>query len=80
MSIFQDDPEKTMIMTISQDDPEKIMRNDKFEVVDSFLHLSDSISQSGGCFDATTASDLVTWSSLEESESSLDEFPVCFQY
>ena len=39
---------------ISQDDPEVIIRNDKFEVVDSFCYLGDSISQSGSCFEATT--------------------------
>ena len=32
------------IMTISQDDPEVIIGNDKFEVVDSFHYLGDSIS------------------------------------
>ena len=47
-------------MTIFQDDPEKIIRNDKFEVVDSFHYLGDSIGQSGGCFDTTTDSNLVT--------------------
>ena len=39
---------------ISQDDPEVIIRNDKFEVVDSFCYLGDSIGQSGSCFEATT--------------------------
>ena len=53
---------------IFQDDPEKIIRNDKFEVVDSFHYLGDSIGQSGGCFDTTTESNLVTWSNLEERE------------
>ena len=31
-----------------------IIRNDKFEVVDSFRYLGDSIGQSGSCFEATT--------------------------
>ena len=57
------------IMTISQDGPEVIIGNDKFEVVDSFHYLGDSIGHSGSCFKATT-----------DSESSLEEFPVCFQY
>ena len=35
-------------MTISSEDPEVIVRNDKFEVVDSFRYLGDPISQSGG--------------------------------
>ena len=52
------------MMTIFQDDPEVIIRNDKFEVVDSFCYLGDSISQSGSCFEATT-----------DSESGLEEFP-----
>ena len=42
------------IITISQDDPEVIIGNDKFEVVDSFRYLGDSIGQSGSCFEATT--------------------------
>ena len=41
-------------MAISQDDPEVIIRNDKFEVVDSFHYLGDSTGQSGSCFEATT--------------------------
>ena len=41
-------------MTISQDDTEVIIGNDKFEVVDSFHYLGDSIGQSGRCFEATT--------------------------
>ena len=51
-------------MTISQDDPEVIIGNDRFEVVDSFRYLGDSIGQSGGFFEATT-----------DSESDLEEFP-----
>ena len=42
------------IITISQDDPEVIIRNDKFEVADSFCYLSDSIGQSRSCFEAMT--------------------------
>ena len=56
-------------ITISQDDPEKIIRNDKFEVVDSFRHLSDSISHSGSCFKATV-----------ELERSGRISTICFQY
>ena len=41
-------------MTISQDNPEVIIGNDKFEVVDSFRYLGDSICHSGSCFEATT--------------------------
>ena len=52
------------IMTISQDDPEVTIGNDKFEVVDSFRYLGDSIGQSGSCFEATT-----------DRESSREEFP-----
>ena len=51
-------------MTISKDDPKVIIGNDKFEVVDSFRYLGDSIGQSGSCFEATT-----------NSESGLEEFP-----
>ena len=49
------------IITISQIDPEVIIANDKFEVVDSFRYLSDSICQSGSCFEATTDKVRVTW-------------------
>ena len=48
-------------MTISQDDPEVIIGNGKFEVVDSFRHLSDSISQSGSCFEAATDRVRAAW-------------------
>ena len=41
-------------MTTSQDDPEVIIGNGKFEVVDSFRYLGDSIGQSGSCFEAIT--------------------------
>ena len=49
------------VMTISQDDPEVIIGNDKFEVVDSFCYLGDSISQSGSCFEATTDRVRAAW-------------------
>ena len=49
------------IITISQDDPEVIMGNDKFEVVDSFGYLDDSIGQSGSCFEATTDRVTAAW-------------------
>ena len=48
-------------MTISQDDPEVIIGNDKFEIVDSFCYLGDSISQSGSCFEATTDRVRAAW-------------------
>ena len=39
-------------ITISQDDAEEIIGNDKFEVLDSFCYLGDSIGQSGSSFQA----------------------------
>ena len=48
-------------MTISQDDPEVIIGNDKFEVVDSFHYLGDSIGQSASCFEATIDRVRVAW-------------------
>ena len=51
-------------MTISQDDPEVISGNVKFEVVDLFRYVGDSIGQSGSYFEATT-----------DDESGLEEFP-----
>ena len=39
-------------ITISQDDAEEIIRNDKFEVLDSFCYLGDSIGQSESSFQA----------------------------
>ena len=56
-------------MTISQDDPEVITGNDKFELVGLFCYVGDSIGQSGSCLEATA-----------DSESGLEEFPVCLQY
>ena len=38
-----------------------IIGNDKFEVVDSFHYLGDSISQSVSCFDATTDRMRAAW-------------------
>ena len=35
---------------ISQDDPEVIMRNDKYEVVDPFRYLGNSIGELVNCF------------------------------
>ena len=52
------------IMTISQDDPEVIIGNVKFEVVDLFRYVGDSIGQSGSYFEATT-----------DGDSGLEEFP-----
>ena len=49
------------IITISQDDPEVIIGNDKFEIVDSFYYLDDSIGQSGSCFEATADTVRVAW-------------------
>ena len=48
-------------MTISKDDPKVIIGNDKFEVVDSFRYLGDSIGQSGSCFEATTNRVRAAW-------------------
>ena len=47
-------------MTISHD-TEVIIGNHKFEVVDSFRYLGDSISQSGSCFEATTDRVRAVW-------------------
>ena len=49
------------IITISQDDPEVVIGNDKFEVVDSFGYLGDSIGQSGSCIEATTDRVTAAW-------------------
>ena len=46
---------------ISQDEPEVIIRNNKSEVVDSFHYLSNSIGQSGSCFEATTDRVRAAW-------------------
>ena len=48
------------IITVSQRDPEVISRNDKFEVVDSFHYLGDSISQSGSYSEAK-ANSVTAW-------------------
>ena len=56
-------------MTISQDDPEVIIENYKFEVVDSFRYLGDSIYQSGSCFEATTDIVRAAWKNLQFSSS-----------
>ena len=56
-------------MTISQDDPGKIIGNDKFEVVDSFCYLGDSISQSGSCFEATKERVRATWENFQFASS-----------
>ena len=55
----------TNIIAISQYDPEVIMGNDKFEVVDSFRYLGDSIGQSGSCFEATTDRVRVAWKNFQ---------------
>ena len=49
------------IIAIPQDDPEVIIRNDKYEVVDSFCYLGDSIGLSESCFEATTERVRVVW-------------------
>ena len=54
-------------MAISQDDPEVIIENDKFEVVDSFRYLGDSIGQSGSCFEATTDRVRAAWKNFQFS-------------
>ena len=51
----------TNSITISQDDLEVIIGIDKLEVVDSFHYLDYSISQSGGCFEATTGRVRAAW-------------------
>ena len=51
-------------ITISPYDPEVIVGNDKFEVVDPFRYLGDSIGQSGSCIEGTT-----------DSETGLEECP-----
>ena len=56
-------------MTISQDDPEVIIENYKFEVVDSFRYLGDSICQSGICFEATTDRVKAAWKNFQFSSS-----------
>ena len=45
------------IITISHGDPEVIIRNDKFEVVDSFCYLAES----GNSFEATTGRVRTVW-------------------
>ena len=50
-----------VLITVSQDDPKVISRNEKFEVVDSFHYLGDSISQSGSCSEAKTNSVTAAW-------------------
>ena len=42
------------IITIFQDDTEVIIGNDKFQLVDYFHYLGDSIGHSGSCVEATT--------------------------
>ena len=44
----------TNISTKSQEFSEVIIDNIKFEEVDSFRYLGDSIGQAGSCFEATT--------------------------
>ena len=46
---------------ISQDEPGVIIRNNNSEVVDSFHYLSNSIGQSGSCFEATTDRVRAAW-------------------
>ena len=53
------------IMTIFQDDPVVIIGNDKFEVIDSFRYLGDSIGQSGSCFEITTDRVRSAWKNLD---------------
>ena len=48
-------------MSIYQDDPEVIIRNDKFQVVDSFCYLGDFISQPGSCSEAKTDRVRAAW-------------------
>ena len=52
-------------MSISQDDPEVIIRNDKFQVVDSFCYLGDFISQPGSCFEAKTDGVRAAWKNFQ---------------
>ena len=47
-----------VLTTSSQYDPKVIIGNDKFELVDSFRYLGNSIGQSGSCFEATTEREL----------------------
>ena len=64
---FKRDACTNNIMAISQDDPEVIIENDKFEVVDSFRYLGDSIGQSGSCFEATTDRVRAAWKNFQFS-------------
>ena len=57
------------IITISQDDPEVIIGNDKFEMVDSFCYLGDSIGQSGSCFEGTTETLNAAWKNCQFTSS-----------
>ena len=57
------------IITFSQDDPEVIIGNDRFEVVDSFRYLGDSIGQSSGFFEATTDRVRAAWKNFQFASS-----------
>ena len=56
-------------MTISQDDSQVIIGSEKFEVVDAFHYLDDSIGQSGSCFVATTDRVRAAWKNFQFDSS-----------
>ena len=67
------------IITISQDDPEVIIENNKFEVVDSFRYLGDSIGQSGSYFEATTDRVRAVWKNCHSLLPAMTKHSISFK-